>query len=339
MREKRQNMRFPAPEIRSICLVESDSKKIDSICRDISISGIRLPETIARNESVFLKLLFPPYNRPVAIRGKVAWAHNKNTGIKFIGRYPKTTNRIKEYISVKRQIKEPNFSLLLKLFSKANRIYIDEVFYTTLKALYFKQYALKKPILKPKMILYTLDLVKDYIFKFKPVEVNGELVKFMTGRRMTEEKALNYCCNSIPEKIKDKFGRVIELRNAVFESLYKDPDTGRKVKVPENYRENRAKRLPWIVFALKNTTQIYEMNERDWITYFYTMPFTVHYRDDITTEERTKIDHYLVVAKKKAGIPIKFVTAYTPNSRLELLKKICNARPYNPLSDRVTKDK
>ena len=182
------------------------------------------------------------------------------------------------------------------------------------------------------MIIYTLDLVKDYIAKTKAIEVKDGLSELMMGQPIAEADALEYWDKKIPKEINDRFGRLIKLGDAVFDSLFKDPDTGKKVKEPENFNESRAKRLPWIAYTLKNTDQVYELSEKDWITYFYTLSFVVKYKDKITGEPKTNIDNYLIVTKKKAGTPIQFVTAYNPDTRLELLKKICKARPYNHTS-------
>ena len=328
MKEYRQYIRFPASDIRTTCLLESNSQKINTICKDITIAGLRVPETIKWDEKVFIKLTFPPYNRSYPVRGKVAWSLDKNSGIKFIGKYPEAYRKIDSYISFLKRIKKPNFLLLLKLFSIQDRTHIDNIFYTALKTLYLRKFYLKKTILKPRTVLATLDLVKDYIFKLKPVRVKDELAELTRKKYLKEEDAFEYYCDKIPGEVKDKCGRLIKLGDAVFDSLFKDPITGKKKKAPGNYRGNRARRLPWIVYTLRNTDQIYEMNEENWIIYYYTMAFMREPKDKITNKPKIKIDHYLIITKKKAGLPIKFVTAYTPDSRWELLKKICNSTPY-----------
>lgn len=339
MNENRNHIRIQTPDVTIICKRASDDRRIKTICKDISLGGVRIPETFTSGEGMFLDVIFPPYNRAYPIEGKVAWCQPKNTGVQFTNTSRETLGAINKYIALYRADKKENFLLLLKLFSHQNKKYINEVFYTALKVLYFAKYALKKPILEPKAILYVLDLVKDYIYKYKPVEVKDKLLELMKGKPVTEGEAFDYWDKNIPRQTVDRYGRIVKLGDAVFDSLHKDPYTGKKIKAPGNYKESRAKRLPWLIYTLRNTNQIYESNEKDWIIYYYTMPYVIKYRDKITEEQKTGVDHYLVVTKQKKGVPIQFVTAYTPGSRLELFKKICRSRPYNPLSDKDRKFK
>lgn len=158
--------------------------------------------------------------------------------------------------------------------------------------------------------------------------VEEKLAELMGLPEITEARALDYYLKEVKGEVKDIFGRQILLGDEVFDSLFKDPFTGKKIKEPGNFENSRAKRLPWIRYVLSTSKQVYVVNEPDWITYYYTMPFQLKYRKENTGDFETAIDHYLIVTKKKAGEKIKFITAYVPENRLDLFKKICRGAPY-----------
>ena len=178
------------------------------------------------------------------------------------------------------------------------------------------------------MIHEAIDLVTDFNLKVRPIECTDELAILMRKENLSQDEALEYYLRKIPKGSKDKYGRIVTLGDKVFDSLFKDPFTGKKIKTDENFQRSRAKRLPWIKYTLENATQIYELNEDNWITYYYVMQFLIRYKDEVTKKYENKVNNYLIVTKKKAGSPMSFVTAYTPDNELELLKKICRSRPY-----------
>lgn len=321
MKEKRAHIRYPGEALEYQCRI--DGLDCRNICRDISLGGVRIPETVSRGS--ILSLHFSLDRELWSIEVECVRSAEKNSSLRFINNNPssaKTLNRLEGFIQAARIAQEYDFQYLLKNISPANKKHISHVFSTFLKILFIKQHVLKRPILSQKDVNDAFCLCVDYLLKSQPVTVEGNLGDLLQ-RNPSAGEVFNYYQKKVKGEVQDVFGRTLILGDEVLHSLFKDPATGDKIQRLENFVFSRAKRIPWIKYVLTKTKQIYVVQEIDWITYYYTMPFTLKFIDKETGQLRTVTDHYLIVTKKKKGEEIKFVTAYVPESRLDLFKKIC----------------
>lgn len=241
--------------------------------------------------------------------------------LRNLGLFPERTQELVDQI----------FSLVLQvLFLKYKRK--QEEHETTLKIRKRKGKKLKfisKPILlKEKDISNAISLVDFHLKTTKEIDVitNEDLTKLFGD--VSLEVALKYYDEFLKKgEIKDIMDRKIIFDDNGKIFLYKEHTAeGRHIALPENYVEARGKRLSWISPLLTTARQIYRQVESYWETFLYVGIFKIRINPGTPYEEEEK-NHFLVVTRKERGKPLRFITAYFMESRLELFKHLEEAHP------------
>ncbi|MBL7072184.1 MAG: PilZ domain-containing protein [Candidatus Omnitrophica bacterium] len=109
MKENRDHIRVPSKDVKIAYLLKPGGRKVDSVCKDISLTGLRASADIPKGSSVFLHISFDRYLKTHGISGEVVWAQSKNSGIKFRSKNTELSKKIKEHICFEQRIKNRTF--------------------------------------------------------------------------------------------------------------------------------------------------------------------------------------------------------------------------------------
>ncbi len=204
-----------------------------------------------------------------------------------------------------------------KLLSEANKKSVLDIFYDAAKLIYYKQKHSKKPQLKSKEIARCLNLVYYHHKHDNKIEVSGGLSENM-GREFSEKEALEYYQNRVMGTVKDTLGQDVLIDEMGMDFLYEDHDIN-----PENYRQARGKRLPWIQHVIKNTKEIYTKQERNTLLYVYVSKFMIRFNG------QENLSWFLVFAKKRKDIDktLAFLTAIPVDRYNGFLSKLESMHP------------
>ncbi len=207
-----------------------------------------------------------------------------------------------------------------KLLSEINRKLVLDVFYDATKLIYFKQKHSTKSQLKPKEIALCLNLIHHHHKNDLAIEVRDELAENMGGD-FPEQKALDYYQYKVMGTIKDTLGQKVVIDEMGIDFLYEEHDDLK----PENYRQARGKRLPWIQHVIKNTKEIYTKQERTTLLYIYVSKFVIRF------DGQQNFCWFLVFAKKRKDIDktLAFLTAIPVDRYNGFLSKLESMHPVN----------
>lgn len=117
MKEQRNFIRYPAEAIAYKSSI--DGRKCENICRDISLGGVRIPETVRKGEVISLQFSFTHGSDIHCIDGICVRNGTKNSSLKFtnINSSNSTLIRIGAFIEDARKCQEYDFQYLLKNIS------------------------------------------------------------------------------------------------------------------------------------------------------------------------------------------------------------------------------
>ncbi|MFA6577775.1 MAG: hypothetical protein WCU88_01740 [Elusimicrobiota bacterium] len=218
----------------------------------------------------------------------------------------------------------PNLNIILNHFVEA------------VKVLKVRQDISSKPQLKPKGVRAALQLIAFHYEKTRDVDVrNDGLNQLLVGRDIGEAEALDFYENKVMGKVLDKGNREIIIDDDGMQYLYKDSQSGKHVVDAANFQSIRAKRMPWIRWAIQNSVEVYfqEVERKDgdqsWHTFGYLQSFMVPYRNRETGAESFSRNYFFVIVRrKKKNAPLEFVTAYHFDDHESLLKRVAGFEPF-----------
>lgn len=144
------------------------------------------------------------------------------------------------------------------------------------------------------------------------------------------QDALRYYDSFLLDKpIDDMLRRKVHFTENGKKFLYKEHSAeGHHVVAEENYVEARGRRLRWIPPLLRTTTEIYRECESFWETFLYVGTFLIALAPHVLGDgDKIVANYFMVVARRKRGKPIEFVTAYFMDTRSDLMKHLEKASP------------
>lgn len=218
-----------------------------------------------------------------------------------------------------RYAKEQKLLRIIDALSFNNKNVALNVFYDATKLFYYKQQHRNKPQLKPKEIAQCLNLIyyhhqRDRIIKAQ----DGLLENF--GRKIEEKETLDYYERKVIGPITDQLGDVVTIDELGMDFLY----DAHEIK-SENYLEPRAKRLPWIHYAITNSREIYEKEEGNSVKYLYVS----HFEYPVNINEPYRTTFFLVIVLKRKDSSLGFLTAFSVDRYNQFLSKLESWRiPY-----------
>lgn len=242
------------------------------------------------------------------------------------------------------------FTRNLGLFSERTQELVDNIFSLVLQVLFLKykrkrdEYtttlAIRKRkgkkikfigtplLLKEKDVSNAISLVDFHLKTTREIDVySNEDLTQLFGTVPLKDALIYYDGFLKKGNIKDAMDREVVFDDDGKLFLYKEhTEEGRHIALPENYVEPRGKRLPWIKATLLKTREIYKEVESYWETFLFVGIFTIKIDANLPSE-RVEKNHFLVVTRKERGKPLRFVTAYYMDSKLELFKHLEKAIP------------
>ncbi|MBI2069282.1 MAG: hypothetical protein HYT79_01660 [Elusimicrobia bacterium] len=209
------------------------------------------------------------------------------------------------------QLSRPNLRIAVPVFSDAMRM------------LHHRQERINKQQLKRRDVIGALGLLKFHMEAVHhcDVKLNPLLTQFM-GPPINETVALDYYEKSVIGEVMDIYKRKVVIDEDGMRHLYKEKASdGKHVMLPENFLVHRAKRLPWIRYAIENSKEVYRLAEESWVTYAYAMVMVV------PTASGPINNYFLVIVRGKKNQPFRFVTAYYMEDDDDFLRRI---EPFAP---------
>jgi hypothetical protein len=175
---------------------------------------------------------------------------------------------------------------------------------------------------KKSDITEAICLVDDYIKKLYIIPPDKDpLCNFGS---FSHADAMWYYERHVEGTVKDVFGREVVFDEDGISFLFDhDPSLD-----SNKYKEARGKRLPWLKPTIENSKGVYEFTEEPWTTYYYISACYVPFID-LNTKEKVRAKHYfLIVARKEAKKPLRFITAYHFDKELMFLKYLEPSHPF-----------
>ncbi len=328
MDERRKSVRY---KIGLVTTCARNRKRIEKArTADISTPGMMINRLFKIGLILDTSFSLPNLRDSLHMKGKVVRNDSKGSGIKFL--QEGLTNRsikvigdyIKQKISPSVEARDHDFIRLLRNHKQEDERTIREVFYLASLMLLYKTEETKK-ILKRKEICWAVDVVRMHLDKGFVFDVTGNLAENFGD--FPYEQAVEYYDKKVQSTVKDMHNREVLIDEEGLEFLFKDPITGKHDRdmKPQNYHEPRGKRLPWIRYIIQNSNEIYESYElhRQENIYYYIGKALVKTSNGLVVP-----NYFMIVTYKKKGQKIIFKTAYHMDDKMELLKKICQARVY-----------
>jgi len=234
-----------------------------------------------------------------------------------------------------------SFNILYNYFSEETKKVLHDVFYVTMKALYFKhkrkteiyeesrkrKHKKYKGIfrLKRQDVSNAMTLVDFHLSNYEEIEVKDELAENFGV--VSEGEALKYFDLYVEGIVKDIHNREVMIDEEAIRFMYKDSKTQEHSISSENYEEIRAKRLPWIRETLRHAKEIYEVTEKNGMKYLYVREYKVIFKNQDGKID-SNINYFLIVVRKETGKPLRFITAFPIDRYVNLLRQIEPGHPY-----------
>jgi len=235
-----------------------------------------------------------------------------------------------EEILLKKKISD-----LLNILNEDNKQIVSCLIIETIKLAYFRQIKKGDKTLNNKEVAFLLKL--SFFHQTRKTEFNlglSDPLRILFGIPK-ESNAQEWFIDNIvtKKKIIDTYKREIIIKEGDIDCIYKDEETQQHIVKTENYRIERAKRIPWIPLTIEQTKEIYRLNKPGWgcEDFFYVGTFNVVLRPDTQKKEilLPHINYYVVVARRKYKLKeIEFVTAYPIFDYLTFLKYIERWEPF-----------
>jgi len=231
------------------------------------------------------------------------------------------------------------FLTLFKILDDDTKRILKDIFYICMKVVYFKHKRKKNYFTlrrskkgkakrssysyKDSDITEAICLVDDYIKKIYVIPPDRNPLRNFGS--FAHADAMLYYERYLEGTVKDTFGREVTFDEGGISFLFDhDPSLN-----PLKYKEARGKRLPWLKPTIENSRGVYEVTEEPWTTYFYISACYVPFLD-LNIKEKVRVKHYfLVVARKEAKKPLRFITAYHFDKELMFLKYLEPSHPFH----------
>jgi len=212
------------------------------------------------------------------------------------------------------------FRRYFKLLSPNNISLTGDIISSILIILYRIQKSRTHKSLKNKDIIRAIKLAAHHHlkgFNFKANKLNTKLL----GPHITENEALDYYEKNIEGTMTDRLGREIYFNiDDGLLHIYKD-EKNDHIKIPQNFKSVRAKRLPWIKYVLENSCEIYK--NLDYETYLYVG------RARIPLKGKPDEHNYFLIVVDRRQKQNKFITAYSPRNKARLFSILSECVPIN----------
>lgn len=250
----------------------------------------------------------------------------------------KGRNMSKDYIiptHIEEILRKHNLSELLNVLNEPNKEIVSALIVETIKLSYFRQLHKGNKALNSKEITHLLNL--SFFHQSKKTEF---IVPLSSPLRALfgipeESKAEEWFIDKIISrgKICDIYNREIIIKDEL-DCYYKDAITQKHIVATENYKLERAKRLPWIPLTIEKTKEIYRLEKPNFKCeeFYYVGTFKVELMQDILegeTKPKYHMNYYIVGTRRKYKLnEIQLITTYPIFNYLDLLRYIERWEPF-----------
>jgi len=223
-----------------------------------------------------------------------------------------------------------NIPNLLDTLNDTNKKIVSSIIVETIKLIYFRQVEKNNKTLNNKEVAFLLKLSF-----FHQIKKTVFILDFSSSLRCLfgipkETKAQEWFIDNIVTKKRmvDIYNREIIIKEDDIDCIYKDAETQLHIVATENYKLERAKRIPWIQSTIEKTKEIYKLNKPNFNCedFFYVGTFNIALQNG---SEPYHTNYYIVVARRKYKLKeIEFITSYPIFDYLTFLKYIERWEPF-----------